>query len=150
MSEEETTDQDEQVEEPVEPEADVGEKHEPQADVCEKQADPEEPAEPAEPPNDLKIVIAIKGKTATIGVSRANADPYIEFMSTDDLDVLTGHVPDVVEAAYQIWQKDTKYPTYVRPGGNPVKRKKPSDPVKTGGKPEPEKEEEQADQPALL
>ena len=40
--------------------------------------------EQAAPPEDLKVVVSIKGGRATIGVQRPSADPHIE--SFDDLD----------------------------------------------------------------
>ena len=65
------------------------------------------------PANELKVVVAIKGSRATIGVQKPSADPHIE--SFDDLDelALTQEVPAVVERAR--WEESPKHPAYERP-----------------------------------
>ena len=54
----------------------------------ETEQDPEGPddvEEEAGPPEDLKVVVSIKGGRATIGVQRTSSDPYIESFDSQDL-----------------------------------------------------------------
>ena len=71
--------------------------------------------EQAAPPEDLKVVVSIKGSRATIGVQRTSSDPHIE--SFDDLDEsgLTQEVSAVIERARARWEDDPKHPAYERP-----------------------------------
>ena len=54
------------------------------AEVAEEQAVGKETAQESQDPEDLKVVVSIKGGRATIGVQGASSDPHIE--SFDDLD----------------------------------------------------------------
>ena len=66
-------------------------------------------------PEDLKVVVSIKGGRATIGVQQPSSDPHIE--SFDDLDAsgLAREVPAVVERARTKWEDEPKYPAHERP-----------------------------------
>ena len=55
--------------------------------------------EKAGPPEDLKVVVSIKGGRATIGVQRTSSDPHIETFDDRDLSGLTQEVLAVVERA---------------------------------------------------
>ena len=50
-------------------------------------------------PEDLKVVVSIKGGRATIGVQRPSSDPHIESFDDPDLSGLTQEVPAVTERA---------------------------------------------------
>ena len=69
----------------------------------------------AAPPEELKIVVSIRGDRATIGVQQPSSDPYIE--SFDDLDLagLTQEVPAVIERAKARWEDEPRYPAHERP-----------------------------------
>ena len=71
--------------------------------------------EQAAPPEDLKVVVSIKGGRATIGVQRPSADPHIE--SFDDLDesALTREVSAVIARARARWEEEPKHPAHERP-----------------------------------
>ena len=74
-------------------------------------------------PEDLKVVVSIKGGRATIGVQQPSSDPHIE--SFDDLDAsgLAREVPAVIERARAKWQDKPKHPAHERPA--PQARRQP-------------------------
>ena len=53
---------------------------------------PDDTAEQAAPPEELKVVVSIRGDRATIGVQQPSADPHIESFDHLDLD-LAGLAP---------------------------------------------------------
>ena len=71
--------------------------------------------EEAGQPEDLKVVVSIKGGRATIGVQRPASDPHIESFDDPDLSGLTQEVPAVVERARAKWEDEPKYPAHERP-----------------------------------
>ena len=73
-------------------------------------------------PDDLKVVVSIKGGRATIGVQRPSSDPHIETFDDPDLSGLTREVPAVVERAMARWEDAPKYPAHVRPA-TPARRR---------------------------
>ena len=74
-------------------------------------------------PEDLKVVVSIKGARATIGVQRPSSDPHIESFDDGDLSGLTQEVPAVVERAKAKWEDEPKYPAHARPA--PPARRRP-------------------------
>ena len=79
--------------------------------------------EQAGPPEDLKVVVSIKGGRATIGVQRPSSDPHIEAFNDPDLSGLTQEVPAVIERARAKWEEEPKYPAHERPA--PPARRRP-------------------------
>ena len=71
--------------------------------------------EKAGAPEDLKVVVSIKGGRATIGVQRSSADPHIESFDDHDLSGLTQEVSAVIERARAKWEDALKYPAHKRP-----------------------------------
>ena len=71
--------------------------------------------EQATPPEELKVVVSIKGGRATIGVQRPSADPHIETFDDPDLSRLAHEVLAVTERARTRWEEEPKHPAYVRP-----------------------------------
>ena len=71
--------------------------------------------EQARPPEDLKVVVSIKGGRATIGVQRTSSDPHIETFDDQDLSGLAQEVLAVTERARARWEDQPKYPAYARP-----------------------------------
>ena len=69
----------------------------------------------AAPPEDLKVVVSIKGGRATIGVQKPSADPHIESFDDPDLSGLTQEVLAVTERARALWQDAPKHPAHQRP-----------------------------------
>ena len=67
------------------------------------------------PPEDLKVVLAIKDGRATIGVQRPSSDPHIEPVDGLDLSGLAQEVLAVVERARAKWEDEPKYPAHERP-----------------------------------
>ena len=84
---------------------------------------PDDTAEQAAPPEELKVVVSIRGDRATIGVQQPSADPHIE--SFDDLDLagLAQEVPAVIERAKVRWEDEPRYPAHERPA--PPARRRP-------------------------
>ena len=68
-----------------------------------------------EAPEDLKVVVSIKGGRATIGVQRPSSDPHIETFDDGDLAGLTQEVLPVIERARAKWEDEPKYPAHARP-----------------------------------
>ena len=66
-------------------------------------------------PEELKVVVAVKGGRATIGVQRPSADPHIEVFDGLELPDLAQQVPAVVERARDRWEEAPQHPAYERP-----------------------------------
>ena len=77
----------------------------------------------ASAPEDLKVVVSIKGGRATIGVQRTSSDPHIESFDDADLAGLTQEVSAVIERARAKWEDEPKYPAHERPA--PPARRQP-------------------------
>ena len=71
--------------------------------------------EQAASPEELKVVVSIKGGRATIGVQQPKSDPHIESFDDHDLSGLAQEVPAVTERARARWENGPKYPAHVRP-----------------------------------
>ena len=71
--------------------------------------------EQAGAPEDLKVVVSIKGGRATIGVQQPASDPHIESFDDGDLAGLTQEASAVVERARAKWEDEPKYPAHERP-----------------------------------
>ena len=71
--------------------------------------------EQAGAPEDLKVVVSIKGGRATIGVQRPASDPHIESFDDADLSRLNQEVPAVIERARARWEDEPKHPAHERP-----------------------------------
>ena len=76
-------------------------------------------------PEDLKVVVSIKGGRATIGVQRPSSDPHIETFDNPDLAGLTQEVSAVVERARARWEDAPRYPAHERPAP-PARRQTPA------------------------
>ena len=74
-------------------------------------------------PEDLKVVVSIKGGRATIGVQRPASDPHIESFDDGDLAGLTQEVSAVIERARAKWEEAPKHPAHVKPA--PPARRQP-------------------------
>ena len=85
--------------------------------------DVEDAEEEAGQPEDLKVVVSIKGGRATIGVQRPSSDPHIESFDDQDLSGLTQEVPAVIERARARWEEEPKHPAHERPA--PQARRQP-------------------------
>ena len=66
-------------------------------------------------PEDLKVVVSLKGGRATIGVQRPSSDQHIESFDDHDLSELTQEALAVVERARAKWEDEPKYPAHERP-----------------------------------
>ena len=74
-------------------------------------------------PEDLKVVVSIKGSRATIGVQRSSSDPHIETFDGGDLAGLIQEFLPVIERARAKWEDEPKYPAHERPA--PPARRQP-------------------------
>ena len=66
-------------------------------------------------PEDLKVVVSIKGGRATIGVQQPSSDPHIESFDDAELSGLAQEVPAVIERARARWEDEPKHPAHERP-----------------------------------
>ena len=97
--------------------------------------------EQAGAPEDLKVVVSIKGGRATIGVQRPSSDPHIETFDDRDLSGLTQEVPAVVERARAKWEDEPRHPDHGRPAPPAGRR-----PRREQGSPQASTDEGGADQ----
>ena len=95
--------------------AEVGEDEDPEGETEQDSEGPDDAEGQAASPEELKIVVSIRGDRATIGVQQSSSDPYIE--SFDDLDLagLAQEVPAVIERAKARWEDEPRYPAHERP-----------------------------------
>ena len=85
---------------------------------CKTAQDPQgsdDAEEQAGQPQDLKVVVSLKGGRATIGVQQPASDPHIESFDDRDLSGLTQEVSAVIERARARWEDEPKYPAHARP-----------------------------------
>ena len=87
----------------------------PGAEAAEDAQGSDDAADEAGTPEDLKVVVSIKGGRATIGVQRPSADPHIETFDDRDLTGLAEEVLAVTERARAKWEDQPKHPAYARP-----------------------------------
>jgi len=59
--------------------------------------------------DEVKIVITLKGQTASIGVQKPDCDPVFSKVEGDLAAVLKG-VPRLVEEAQKSWESNSRYP----------------------------------------
>ena len=85
--------------------------------------DADDVEEEAGQPEDLKVVVSIKGGRATIGVQRPSSDPHIETFDDVDLAGLTQDVLPVIERARAKWEEEPRHPAHARPA--PPARRRP-------------------------
>ena len=81
----------------------------------EQDADEVTAEEQAGAPEDLKVVVSIKGGRATIGVQQPSSDPHIESFDDGDLAGLTQEAPAVIERARAEWEDEPKHPAHEKP-----------------------------------
>ncbi len=93
----------------------VEEKDAPRAEAAQEPQASDEAQKQAAPSEELKVVVAIKGGRATIGVHRPSADPHIETFDDRDLPGLAQEVLAVTERARTRWEDQPKHPAYARP-----------------------------------
>ena len=79
----------------------------------------DEAGELAAPPEELKIVVSVKGRLAVIGVQCPSADPHIESFDDPDLFRLADEFPAVVARAKAQWEEEPRHPAYVKPAPPP-------------------------------
>ena len=85
-----------------------------------EEAEPDPPGsddagENAASPEELKVVLSIRGGRATIGVQQPSSDPHIESFDDPDLFGLADEFPAVVAKARARWEEEPRYPAYEKP-----------------------------------
>ena len=93
----------------------VGEEQDANEEAEQDPQDADDVEKQAGQPEDLKVVVSIKGGRATIGVQRPSSDPHIETFDDGDLAGLTQEVSAVIERARAKWEDEPKYPAHARP-----------------------------------
>ena len=101
----------------------VVEGEDPKAETEQDRQSSDDAEEQAGQPEDLKVVVSIKGGRATIGVQQPSSDPHIETFDDQDLSGLTQEVSAVIERARAKWEDEPKYPAHERPA--PPARRRP-------------------------
>ena len=105
--------------------------------------------EQAGSPDDLKVVVSIKGGRATIGVQKPSADPHIETFDDSDLTGLAQVVLAVTERARARWEDAPKHPAYERPAPPARRRNRRQEGTAQAEAAEEEAETEQTQQQTL-
>ena len=78
------------------------------------------PASPGPPtPNDLKIVISLKGERASIGIQRPGCDPFLLPLPDAGLTNAIARLPEALVEADALWQGRRQNPKYARPAPPP-------------------------------
>ena len=72
-------------------------------------------ADNTDPPEELKVVLSIRGGRAIIGMQRPSADPHIESFDGLDLSGLAEELPAVAERAKSRWEEEPRHPAHQRP-----------------------------------
>ena len=104
----------------------------------------------AGPPEDLKVIVSVKGGRVTIGVQRPSADPHIESFDDWDPSGLTHEVPAVIERARAKWEDQPKYPAHVRPAPPARRRNRREQGTAQAGGVEGGTEQQQPEPPRLF
>ena len=100
-------------------------------------------------PEDLKVVVSIKGGRATIGVQGASSDPHIESFDDQDLSALAQEVSAVIERARAKWEDEPKHPAHERPAPPARRRNRRQQGAAQAGAAEEEAAEAEAQQQTL-
>ena len=79
-------------------------------------------------PEELKVVLSIRGGRATIGVQQPSSDPHIESFDDPDLFGLADQFPAVVARARARWEEEPRYPAYEKPAP-PARRQRRREPA---------------------
>ena len=93
----------------------AAEEQEANEETAQDPQDADAAGEQAGAPEDLKVVVSIKGGRATIGVQRPASDPHIESFDDADLSRLNQEVPAVIERERARWEDEPKHPAHERP-----------------------------------
>ena len=96
-------------------EAAVADEQDANEEVAEDPQGSDDAEEQAGQPEDLKVVVSVKGGRATIGVQKPSSDPHIESFDDGDLAGLTQEVSAVIERARARWEDEPKHPAHARP-----------------------------------
>ena len=101
----------------------VAEEQDANEETAQDSQDADDAGEQAGQPEDLKVVVSIKGGRATIGVQRPSSDPHIETFDDPDMAGLTQEVLPVIERARAKWEEEPRHPAHARPA--PPARRRP-------------------------
>ena len=101
----------------------VAEEQDANEETAQDSQDADDAGEQAGQPEDLKVVVSIKGGRATIGVQRPSSDPHIETFDDPDLAGLIQEVLPVIERARAKWEEEPRHPAHARPA--PPARRRP-------------------------
>ena len=93
----------------------VAEEQDVNGETAQDEQVPDDAGEQAAPPEELKVVVSIRGARATIGVQRPSADPHIETFDDRNLPELAQEILAVAERYRARWEEAPKYPAYERP-----------------------------------
>ena len=101
----------------------VAEEQDANEETAQDPQDADDAEEQAGQPEDLKVVLSIKGGRATIGVQRPSSDQHIETFDDGDLAGLSQEVLPVIERARAKWEDEPRHPARERPA--PPARRQP-------------------------
>ena len=143
------TDDSEGIETSSGPDADTDTETDEEPDTSDANGERATPAD-TEAPEELKVVLSIRGNRATIGVQRPSADPHIESFDDPNLFGLADEFPAVVARAIAIWEEEPRHPAYVKPAPSPRQRNRRQQATAQAATTEGEGEVAQQQQPETL
>ena len=73
------------------------------------------PGDGSESDNDFKVVLAVRGGIAMVGVHQPARDAHIESFAYSSLEEMLPEVQGVVERASETWEVRPRHPDYVKP-----------------------------------
>ena len=74
-------------------------------------------------PEEIKMVISLKGGIGTVGLKKPDTDIFFESFQGLDIHLLLEEIPGVLRSARAQWEENPKYPSYDRPKTPPTGRR---------------------------
>ena len=92
-------------------------------------------------PDDLKIVVSVRGGITTIGAQRPTFDPHIESFAHREVSEAIQEITDVVERAVVKWASEPQHPTYTAPNSQGARQTRQETAQPTNANEEPERQQ---------
>ena len=85
--------------------------------------------------SELKIVIRVQTGRTHVGVTLTETDPHMELLLDDDIGMIAGELPGIIERAREVWQGQPRGEAWKAPAKPRAKPKKTSKPKAAKGAP---------------
>ena len=94
-------------------------------------------------PDGLRIVIEISSQRAAVGMIREGVDAHLEVLLEDDIQLISGELPGIMERALEGWENEPMRPKYEPPKKQTKRPAAKKDAKPKAGSPTTEAETEQ-------